>query len=412
MKKNAQIELELPLGLELPPAVGNPNPKPAPAQALLVVVPDGKPLSPAQAQFNKLMKKLETARKNHQQEQRRLDQLLATCTLRLLPLVETMHRLSFQMLNLGYAAMAEIKLTARRRGALTDLLRHKALDLSMDSCGLSEVELTRLDELLALLAGAESEKVGEEEAQAAFEQLRGMMENAAREAGVELDLSDLDLHGDPAEFERILMQRLEAAIQEEAKTTAASNKKARKPTKAQLKKEQQQKEAEEARSRDLKSLYKQLAKVLHPDLEPDPERRLHKEEWMKRLTTAHAEGDLRELLAIEMEWLGEEASNLTAATDEKLKVYCGVLKEQIDEMKYRTRMLIQEPQYMPMSRFMHPYFGSIRPPGLIEDELSDEIDRFENMIRILKAGGDRRRQMIQGWADDHARAMKEPRVPF
>lgn len=405
MKKNARIELELPLGLEPPPALEQLKSKPAQAQALMVVAPAGKELSPSQVQFNKLMKKLENARKRHQQEQQRLDHLLGICTLRLLPLVDALHRLGFQMVNLGFAAMSEIKFTARRREAIKDLLRHKALDLSMDSCGLSEEDLTRLNELLALLGGTKSEVVEKEEAQAAFEQLRGMMEHAARESGIDLDLSDLDLHGDPAEFERILKQRLDAAA-------GAPPRPVRNPTKAQLKKEHQQKEAEEARNRDLKSLYKQLAKVLHPDLESDPERRVHKEEWMKRLTTAHAAGDLRELLAIEMEWLGEEATNLTAATDEKLKVYCGVLKEQIDEMKFRTKSLIHEPQYMAMSRFIHPYFGSISPPDLIEGELSEEIDRFENMICILKAGGDHRRQMIHRWADDHARAMKENEAPF
>jgi len=380
--------------------------------ALLVVVPDGKKLSPAQAQFNKLMKKLESVRKRHQEEHRRLDQLLSICTLKLLPLVEAAHRLNFQMLHLGFAAMAETKLTARRRGLFEDLLRHKALDLSFDSCGLAEEDLTRLNELLASLGGAKSKAVEKEEDAAAFNQVREMMEDVAREQGLPLDLSDLDPHGDPVEFQRILTQRLQAAAADGGRPLGESARRARKPTKAQLKKELQQQEAEEARKRDLKSLYKQLAKVLHPDLETDPERKLQKEEWMKRLTTAHAAADLRELLAIEMEWLGEEASNLAAATDEKLKVYCGVLKEQIDEMKGRTMSLIHEPQYLAMSRFIHPYFGSIIPPGLIEAELRDEIDRHEHMISVLKTGGAPCRQMINRWADDHARALKENEVPF
>ncbi|MDP1592294.1 MAG: hypothetical protein Q8M07_31320 [Prosthecobacter sp.] len=406
MKKQADQAHELPLGLDLP------KPTLDQAGSLLVMVPEGKQLSPAQTQFNKLMKKLEKARQMHMQEQRRLDQLLGICTLRLLPLVETLHRLNFQMVHLGFAAMAETKLTARRRASLEDLLRHKALDLSIDPSGLAEEDLTRLNELLAKLGGAKSGAVEKEEATAAFDELRGMMENAAREAGVPLDLSDLDLHGDSAEFERILKQRLEAATAGGGRQFGESARRARKPTKAQLKKELQQQEAEAARRRDLKSLYKQLAKVLHPDLESDPERKLHKEEWMKRLTTAHAASDLRELLAIEMEWLGEEASNLTAATDEKLKVYCGVLKEQIDEMKYRTQSLIGEPQYAAMSRFVHPYFGFISPPEIIENDLRDEIDRHEHMFAVLRSGGEHRRQMIHRWADDHARALKENDTPF
>jgi hypothetical protein len=397
---------ELPLWQELPKHT---QPQ---AGVLMVMTPDGKKLSPAQTQFNKLMKKLEKARKLHKQEQRRLDQVLGICTLRLLPLVETMHRLTFQMVNLGTAALSEIKLTPKRQRSFEDLLRHKALDLSMDSCGLPEEDLIRLNELLALLGGAKSEEVDMEEAEAAFAQMREMMENLAREAGVPLDLSNLDLHGDPAEFERILMQRLEAAVTDGERKYGESAQPDRKPTKAQLKKELAQQQAEEAKRRDLKSLYKQLAKALHPDLETDPERKLHKEEWMKRLTTAHAASDLRELLAIEMEWLGEESSNLAAATDDKLKVYCSVLKEQIDEQKHRTQSLIHEPQYAAMGRFVHPYFGTVNRPEVIEDELLEEIDRHEHMIAVLRSGGENRRQMIHRWADDHTRAMKERECPF
>ena len=91
----------------------------------MVVASEGKSLSPAQAEFNKLMKKLESVRKRHQEEHRRLDQLLSICTLKLLPLVEAVHRLNFQMINLGQAALAEIKLTARRQKLFEDLLRHK-----------------------------------------------------------------------------------------------------------------------------------------------------------------------------------------------------------------------------------------------------------------------------------------------
>ena len=42
----------------------------------------------------------------------------------------------------------------------------------------------------------------------------------------------------------------------------------------------------EAKNRDLKSLFKQLAKAFHPDLEPDPLHKQHKQIWMQRLNTA------------------------------------------------------------------------------------------------------------------------------
>ena len=123
---------------------------------------------------------------------------------------------------------------------------------------------------------------------------------------------------------------------------------------------------EEAKNRDLKSLFKQLAKAFHPDLEPDPLLKQHKQVWMQRLNTAYAANDLREMLQLEMEWLGEEATNLATAGDEKLQVYCMVLKEQIADLKRQTQHLPDEPQYGPLQRFRDPFYGTIANPATIK----------------------------------------------
>lgn len=397
------VEQEFDLGLE--PA---PSPVAAKGHHLTVVARDGAALSPAQAEFNKLMKRLESARTKHEREQSRLDELLRTCTRELMPLVGTLNRLNHQMVVLGADAMKAAKLTARRKTALTNLLWLKADRLLADSWGLAEEDIEQLRALADELIPPSAEPSQEEKDASEFEMLRGVMEAAAREAGVDLDLSDLDIHSDPAEFERQLKERLEAA--QEAMASRPRSSRGRKPGKARLEKEKQQQEAEEARRRDLKSLYKQLAKALHPDLESDPLRRTQKEEWMKRLTTAHASGDLREMLSIEMEWLGVESSNLAAASDEKLKVYCAVLKEQIAEIKEQTHFLTSQPQYTALWRFGDEFTGFIPEPAILKGRLFDEIDRHKGMLETLKKGGAPCRKMIHRWADDHARAMDE--CPF
>lgn len=127
----------------------------------------------------------------------------------------------------------------------------------------------------------------------------------------------------------------------------------------------------------------------------------HKEEWMKRLTTAQARGDLRDMLAIEMEWLGEEAGNLSKATDEKLRVYAMVLKEQLADLKTQTQMMIREPQYDPILRFVDRS-GQLFP-GLVKSELSEEIGFFEQSIKDLRTGGTKARLLINRIADDYGR---------
>ena len=375
---------------------------------LTVVARDGAALSPPQAEFNKLMKRLESARTKHERERSRLDQLLDTCTRELMPLVGTLNRLNHQMVVHCTSVMKATKLTARRKTALTELLWQKADRLLSDSWGLAEEDIEELAALAKELSPRQEESSQGERDAREFDMLRGVIEDAARELGVDLDLSDLDIHGDPVEFERQIRERLEAA--QAAAASQPPSSRGRKPGKARMERERKQQEADEAKRRDLKSLYKQLAKALHPDLESDPLRRVQKEEWMKRLTTAHASGDLREMLCIEMEWLGVESSNLATASDEKLRVYGAVLKEQIAELKMQTRFLIDQPQYAALGRFRIGFTGFIDEPVILKGGLYDEIDRHKGMLETLKKGGGPCRKMIHLWADEHARSMDE--CPF
>lgn len=369
-------------------------------------------LSPAQVEFNKLMKRLENARSKHAQEQARLDRILATCIRELMPLIDELHRLNFELVIHGHSALQTTKLTARRREWFGDLLSGKAGDLLADSSGLTAGQIDTLEKLVGDLGPCRMDQETKEAEADEFDFLRGMLEGAAREAGVDLDLGDLDIHGDPAEFERLLHERLAAAAGAFEQNPSAGKTRKRKPSKAQLERERKQREIDEAKQRDLKSLYKQLAKALHPDLETDPTLKSHKEDWMKRLTTAYAAGDLRELLRIEMEWLGEESSNLATAGDAKLKVYNMILKEQIAEIKDRTETLVNQPQYFPLRRFMHEFTGYLPEPVLIKLGLRDELERHQSMLETLKQGDGETRKMINEWADSHARASRQPKFPF
>jgi hypothetical protein len=390
-----------------PPAAGR-----AVKNELMVTAREGEVLSPAQMQFNKLIKQLENTRVKHQREQDRLDALAAHCAKELMPLVDEIHRVNFQLVIEGVAAWKSIKLNERRREALADLLCGKASEVIQDSSGLTEEEVRQMKAVIEELEGPVSPEETKSQQEEEFDYLRSMMEGVARQAGVKLDLSDLDLHGDPAEFERKLKERVEAMMREAPQQSASTQSSSRKPTKAQLEREKKKQEAEEAKKRDLKSLYKQLAKVLHPDLETDPVRKLQKEEWMKRLTTAHSTGNLRELLSIEMEWLGVEASNLTSATDDKLKVYCTVLKEQIAELKMQMHFLLDQPQYAILHRFANRLMGFVPNPTQIKKDLLNDIKHHKEMLNVLQQGGAPCTRMISRWADEHARTMYEDDFSF
>lgn len=392
-----------------PPTHASPSaPAPRSRSGALVITPGREvPLSRAQTDFNKLLKRLESARAKLAATRARLDTYLSEAITGLMPLIETENRANLDVLRATLDAAATLKLTRRRRQWLDDLCSGKAHDLVQDSVGLTAREVAELEELIEQLGTCEEVRMMDEEARVEFEITRAMMENAARQAGVNLDLGGLDPSGDPIEFERLLEERLAAArLAFDPDQMPAPQPGRRKPTKAQLAKEQQRQEADAVKKRDLKTLFKQLAKVLHPDLETDPVAKLHKDAWMKRLTTAYAAGDLHDMLQIEMEWLGEEEGNLAKAGDDKLKIYCMVLKEQIADLKDQTQSLFLEPQYGPLRRFTDPHTGELAPARLVRESLTRMIAGLHEMLEILATDTPARRKLIHQMADDHARSRE------
>jgi len=385
--------------------------KPATATGLMITEPGGGALSDAQGKFNRAMKRLESERGKLQRKQAQLDDLLVVATRELIPLVEQINRADRDLVFLVAAALGEVKLSKKRSRWLKDLVCGQAAELLDDACGLSDEDMARLEATIAEIQPREAKEREAAEATEEFEYLRGMMEDIARGAGVEMDFSGLDPTMDFDELEREMAERLRAACGA-ADHPASAKRPARKPSKAQAEKARKLAEQEEARKRDLKSLYKQLAKALHPDLETDPQLKEHKEIWMKRLTGAYSSGDLRELLQIEMEWLGEEASNLATAGDAKLRVYCAVLKEQIADIQQQAAWLPDQPQYTPLWRFCGRFFTTMPVPAKIKANLNKKLKGYREMLQGIEVGDPQRRQLLEQWADNHERVMRSSDFSF
>lgn len=372
-------------------------------EGLVIRSGNGMPLSRIQQEFNRLMKTLETTKARHAGEQARLDEALTTSISELMPLIEKINCVNRDLVFTGHKAQQTLKLGAKRRHWFRDLLSGKAGDLLADPVGLSEKDIEMLEAIQEELGPTIDEQQMKESEEQDFDYIRTMMEQAAQQAGIDLDLSDLDPSCDPEEFDRTVRERLGAAADAfDNRAASPHGKRPRKSTKAQAERERKRLELEDAKNRDLKSLFKQLAKAFHPDLEPDPLLKEHKKIWMQRLNTAYAASDLREMLQLEMEWLGEEASNLTTAGDQKLQVYCMVLKEQIADLKRQTHHLADEPQYGPLQRFRNPFLGTIANPLAIKRQLRNDLLRYREVLETLRGNNAASRRMIQELADENA----------
>lgn len=377
--------------------------QPAVTPSALIITTSDQKLTRAQAEFNRLMNRLESARKKYHLQQTKLDGMLIKSRAILMPMIEVFNRAELVILKDVMDALRNVKFSKKNRMFIRDFVREKTLGLLGDNIGLDEADIAALESIITELKqdASDDEKRAQDEEIAQdrmeFEGMLGMIQEIARRAGVEVDVSDLHIDMSPDDLQHILQARLLNAMEEKA----VPGKSARKQTKAQLEKSARLKALEDAKKRDLRSLYKQLAKVLHPDLEINPQLKVHKEDWMKRLTSAYAEGDLSTLLQIELEWLGEEASNLAAAGDEKLEIYCDVLKEQIREQNERTNRLPHTPQYFSLRRFINPWTGKLGNMKELIGELEDEVNQQERTIAQLALGDEERKRTIESMADVH-----------
>ena len=177
--------------------------------------------------------------------------------------------------------------------------------------------------------------------------------------------------------------------------------KERKKSKKQLEAEAKEKEAEDKMKKDARSIYTQLAKLLHPDMEQDETLREQKEEMMKRVTNAYSENDLYELLQIQLEVEQLNSDALANVSDDLMGSYVKVLQKQVNELEVEINYsLRQNPIYQQF--FTHT--------GTFSDS------KLKKAVKELKSNNEQLRQFVnycntqttfKEFAKDLAREFKE-----
>jgi hypothetical protein len=83
----------------------------------------------------------------------------------------------------------------------------------------------------------------------------------------------------------------------------------------------------------LREIYRKLASAVHPDREPDPQRRANKTALMQRINQAYATNDLLSLFQIQMELEHIDTDHLAKVSAQRLKQYNKLLAEQLSTLK-------------------------------------------------------------------------------
>lgn len=330
------------------------------------------PLSKAQRAFNRLLARIERLRAEIAAKGVRLDEDLAFYGATLHPLNQASVSNRKELVRLlGPLWKGGIKpaLGKRQKETLAEILTFQLNAIAVAEGGLFDEDLKGI---YALVAGQDFADFEEDQ----FSDFREEMEDLFDEAGMDVDLSELRRDAPPEEFLR-KMAELEAKLREAEEGVRQREQVDGPPAKKgkrQLAQEERERLLAEARARNIGTVYKQLARALHPDLEPDPVLRLNKETLMKELTVAYKQGDLYTLLKLELEWLQREEGDVARLSEEKLSVYNEVLKEQCETLEEEYRMLPMQPRYQPL----HQYAGGF---GLGHLDRQGEKARAEALVK-------------------------------
>ena len=341
----------------------------------LVPTPPGeRPLTRTQKTFRTLLAKVESLRESIDTEEEELDAILSYYAAEIVPrmarhtaFLKDLVRALAPYINKSFFPGKDERLELK--GLVQDMLD----EIANTEKGLKDTDLR---EIYNVFHGV---GYGKEERKT-LAAVRAALARMFAEAGVEADFSELESAVSEAEFmekaEELMarMRKLKEAREEEERCAEHGR---------HATDDDQIRAAEALRKKNIANTYKQLVRVLHPDLEPDSERRKEKVQLMQELTEAYRQNDLHTVLRLEMQWIANEGGNVERLTEEKLEVYNEVLTGQVDGLEKRLRNLVYHPRYRPIMVFNNGLTRPIDGPDRAR-ELDDRSALVERCIAFME----------------------------
>lgn len=345
---------------------------------------DNSALSKAQKEFNRLTKRIAKREKEVHEFREAATRLRQRVQTEYRPLQARHNDVRADLVRVLDHAHDTYKLTKGERAKIVSMLLDGCYDLPQK--GHPEIQV--------ILDKYEEPETAAEAAAADAETAEMMKQLFSQQFGIEFD-ADADV-STPEKFQAYLHQKMateqEAYEQEEAEQ--AERRAQRKKTPKQQAAEEKKLAEEQNITQAVRTLYRDLVKVLHPDLEPDEAEKIRKTELMKRVTTAYQAGELLTLLRLQLELQRIDQSHLENLAEDQLRYYNKLLKEQAREL---DEAMFQEQDEL--SGFTgKPYYYTPTPAAMDYDyqlqkaqleqkikQLAAEVLAFEHDPAAVKA---------------------------
>lgn len=194
--------------------------------------------------------------------------------------------------------------------------------------------------------------------------------------GIDIDLDDMNRTGFDSEEERESHEEKYREFREKYEEYRAeyfrgrgSKSNDRKKSKSQTDKEKKILESERLLSTDINTLFKNLAKLIHPDKEQDPVLREKKSKLMTKLSGARDNMNIAEILEIKLqvdELLPNQQTDVSFH-DTSIKRFVGIIKSKIRELEDSIRQRF----------FSHPLMADFSERKITKESLTSYLIRVK-----------------------------------
>ncbi len=358
-------------------------PAPKAGRALVLRAQPRRPLTKAQRTFNRLVARIEDLRTKVERTTRQLDEALVFNAQHIQPRLQRAAALRKDFVRALQPFLNDPRIARRDKKTLHAILVEHLSEL----IGLNDPADADLRALFEELHGADYDQVAGQQ----MDELRSEIESVFGEIGLDLDLSGLHPNMTDEEMAAKMAEMSESA-RRQTERMRSEGARERPPTKRELEETARLRQLDDLRRANAGTIYRELAKVLHPDLERDPDARERKSALMQELTAAHARNDLLTLLRLQLEWNHRDETDAAHLTDDRLNAYNRLLGEQAADLQEELNGLPWHPKYHPIALIDGPFSMGVQLDG------PSEARRLDAVIAGLEAGLVRVRG-DQGWRE-------------
>jgi hypothetical protein len=355
-----------------------------------------KQLSKNQLEFNKLTQKIEKLNKEIERKKLQFDAALSMYATALYPAQLKVFEARNKLIITLWGIYRSKKLSKPNQRQLKQVMVFHL----QESFAQHVIEPSKeLQDIFSALSGVSYEQAKRDEAEMIEDQMK------AHFARMKVDIDGIDLKDEAAIVAKLAEYKQQIEIEEAAREEKRMKRKVKKPkSNKQEEYEKLQQAVQDAKQKNIGSIYRQLAKIFHPDLEQDAEKKVAKEILMKELTAAYEAKNLHTLLSLELKWIYKESSHLETLADDKLLVYLQLLKEQVSNLAYEKLSIYEQPQYGVLVQQFGPAIQS-NPIEVVQQQVNMETVTaisFEEDIVDFKSDKALRYvdRMIKQWKEE------------